>query len=261
LSVAGYSYYFGKDFNLSQRVEFVRRLIGKSFLKENLSQYIRASVTHSKWREIRSFFSKGIIPLEVVSFLTSLISRSYLENKDFSLCDLMASVRGDYRIFTKTNTYDDVDVERFALTATEFVIQDIERGISLNNLDNGLDRIQTMSRTYNFQVNDLFKMKKEDAYYAVEEITETFERLRDNFEHSKLVHNFNILYGFQNLENPPLLREALSLREELNRTLLHDSLLDKVIQPISAKAGYMAKLQLSLRLFESNKQQRGNWVL
>lgn len=250
LSVAAYSYYFGPDYHLSQVEEFVRRLVKKAFIKETLMASVRAAFTAHKWKTFKVLFSKGIVPLEVVSFLSSFVAKGYLETKDFSISDLIASVRGDYSIFTKTNHYSFMEIERFSSDVTKLVLKDISKLLSRFRDDSERNYIQTLSTTYTTSVMSMFEFRAEEYGFAADYCEERFEELVLKASEYDVIRAFNTLWGTEFVHQEPLLKEALDLKAECSRLQLRHSLFDKAIDTRAPRKGFMARVQLSLRWFE-----------
>jgi hypothetical protein len=115
LSASGVSYYYGADFNLSRKVEFTQRLIGKGFIgSSNLLNLVRSNSTYAQWKRYAAQLTKGIFPLEMSNLLTALLSRDFkLLDKSISVDQLMASVRGDIRLFTNNLPEDPKGVRTY----------------------------------------------------------------------------------------------------------------------------------------------------
>jgi len=257
LSVAGYSQYFGKEFNLSKALEFTRRLTGKSFIDETLMSSIRASVTGSRWKEYSRLFSKGIVPLEVMSYLTSLNAKKFLTEKGTSIFDLMASIRGDYRIFTGTHTYSEIEVWQFVRDISGLVTKDITKMLDdLTTFRYELN-YRFPSFFYNLEVKAVIHKKQEEFFDQFELLEKREERLEVWLGYWSVCHSWNILMGYTLMEyDYDPLREALLLREDISRFKTDSVLEQSVISSINTKRNYMTRLLHSLRVLQVNNSKK-----
>jgi hypothetical protein len=269
LNVTGISYNLGPDYNLASIMEFVTRSARKGYF--NMSKpltMVRACSSYSQWNRYSKLLTKGIFPSEVVNLLVGLLSKdiSLLEN-NFSLDKLIASFRGDIRLFTGNLSYSSAERFRYQSLIESSILKEIE--VSLSKLqDLEINPVPfsfpTMNDSYHRAVFTT-KYKRADALISINKV---FLRFKFIIESEHRLTPIEYLAKFGEVENKVSLDfqriiQLFKLKNELDNILTHVGLVTSVTSTLNTKPPYLVKFYLSLRdQFDHrrNKISQGNMV-
>lgn len=260
LAVSGYSYYFGVGFNLSKLIEFINRAIKKGFVENSdLIGIIRMSMTSSHWKRTAKQFSRGIIPHEVCCLLVTLLCRDKDLYKNIgNVQRLIASIRGDYRLFTGNLLYSQKDQRDFLVKIIKTLNKDIFNDLFEVHKYHMPEDAPTDSSTLNFLYKEASTDTEEHFTTSFLEIKSEFAKLRKEFDSLLVEENWNVLYkdsdGYISVGDFDI-SKLFQLRSRLQALLVKRGLEIESVSKMGGKLPFSTSFHLAL-LSESEKRQR-----
>lgn len=256
LSCSGHSYYFGKDFNLAKRLEWLNRLIRRNFIDQSsLVNFIRPLMTYNEYKKFSLYLSKGNIPSTRVNLIVSVLSNLVFTKEDnaVTLDQFIASLRGEYGLFSNTIKLDphfkrEMLLLFYKTMKADFVSYEKSLAPHLN--------LQTIVKSLNATlvgVNDILMPSllqgNSNTLSQYMRIKKEFNSLIKELEADLTSEMWSVLY-FEEAGKICLdfakLSKLFVLRQEIEGLCVRRDLFKKAVTSIDTKVPYLTRLHFSL---------------
>lgn len=259
MAVSGYSYYFGVGFNLSKLVEFINRAVRKGFVEySDLIGIIRLSMTSSHWNRTAKQLSRGIIPHEVCCLLVSLLCRDVNLYKQLANVQrLIASIRGDYRLFTGNLNYSSIETRDFLVKIIKSLHKEIFNDLLEVHKYHMPENAPTDSKALNYLYKRASVCSEEHFITSFDEIKVEFRESKKEFDSILALEHWNVLYndsdGYISVDSFDL-GKLFQLRSKLQAHLVKRGLEIETIDKVGGKLPFSVSFHLAL-LSEQEKRK------
>jgi len=271
LACAGHSYYFGEDFNLAKRMEWLERLLRRGFLNtESVVNYLRPFMTASEYKHFSHCLFQGILPSNRVNLIVSILSKLVLLSKDNSITidQFMSSLRGNIGLFDKTIKFKPSEIKAFFKIYFVYIkdnFKSVEASYSsFLKLDHLQSKINLMIPGTNLVLENGLLNSNSDSMRTYVKIRLEFNSILKELYADLEEEKWSVLYegveeGERILDTPKLSR-LMELIQELEGLSVRKALFNKVINSIDTKVPFLTKLQLKLLNDLDSRHSKGTII-
>jgi hypothetical protein len=271
LACAGHSYYFGEDFNLAKRMEWLERLLRRGFLNtESIVNFLRPFMTASEYKQFSQSLYQGILPSNRVNLIVSILSKLVLINQDnsFTIDQFMSSLRGNISLFDKTIKFPPSEIKAFFKIYFVYIkenFKSVEASYSsylrLDNLQSKLNLM--IPGTSMVLENGLLNSNSNsmETYMKIRlEFNRILKELYADLEEEKWTVLIEGVEKGERLLSIPKLTRLMELIQELEGLSVRKALFNKVLNSIDTKVPFLTKLQLKLLNDLDSRHSKGTII-
>lgn len=255
LSCSSHSFYFGPDYNLAKKYEFVTRLVRRGYIdSSSWSSCIRAVCTASETRDFHRSLTKGIIPENRIPLMAGLLMKKIISTNNLDCYDLIASLRGDIKLFSKTVNGDPKFARAFM---TRWILdiksryqkasQNLGQYLALEPMNTTLDRALPGVRSL---LEPSLLESNTKAMKAFMKINKEFNGLMKSIKAS-LTKEFleNFYTHYEETAFPISVQDIIDLHtlcDQMEALAVRRLVVAKSLQSFNVKIPYMTQVHLSL---------------